>query len=188
MVTVLFSLYLNDKFVCGTIIDEGGEASRFVQGQMISDENGEDIIFLPGEMGAVEGKEMFIPGQRVEAGPFRPGQMVDGGVFIYGEIIFNNKSQPQFLPGIYNDDTDKFLPGLVCESGTQKETLFVEGKLFNNKDAETLFVPGTTVLIGELVLHISVSVITYYYNFRMINFIISEVFLFFFCKVYQNRK
>ena len=45
MVTVLFSLYLNDKFVCGTIIDEGGEASRFVQGQMISDENGEDIIF-----------------------------------------------------------------------------------------------------------------------------------------------
>ena len=155
---ISFSIYLNERFVCGSVIDEGGEASRFVQGQMISDENGEDIVFLPGEMGVVEGKEMFIPGQRVEAGPFRPGQMVDGGVFIYGEIIFNNKSQPQFLPGIYNDDNDKFLPGLVCESGLQKETLFVEGKLFNSKDVETLFVPGTTVLIGELKLFLSLLI------------------------------
>ena len=52
------------------MIDEGGEASRFVQGQMISDENGEDITFLPGEMGVVDSKEAFVPGQRVE-GCFR---------------------------------------------------------------------------------------------------------------------
>ena len=61
---------MNEKFVSGTVIDEGGEASRFVQGQMISDENGEDITFLPGEMGVIDSKEAFIPGQRVE-GCFR---------------------------------------------------------------------------------------------------------------------
>ena len=54
---------------------------------------------------------------------------------------------------------DKFLPGLVCESGLQKETLFVEGKLFNSKDAETLFVPGTTVLIGELTVSVTTNFI-----------------------------
>ena len=41
-----FRICLHEKFVSGAVIDEGGEASRFVQGQMISDENGEDIIFL----------------------------------------------------------------------------------------------------------------------------------------------
>ena len=142
----------------GAVIDEGGEASRFVQGQMISDENGEDIIFLPGEMGVVESKQVFIPGQRAE-GNFRPGQMVEGGVFIYGEIIFNARGQPQFLPGIYDETNGNFLPGLVCET-SKKESLFVEGKLFNNKDAETLFVPGNTIITGK-------------YNYMIINYLLN---------------
>ena len=142
-----FRICLHEKFVSGAVIDEGGEASRFVQGQMISDENGEDIIFLPGEMGVVESKQVFIPGQRAE-GNFRPGQMVEGGVFIYGEIIFNARGQPQFLPGIYDETNGNFLPGLVCET-SKKDSLFVEGKLFNSKDAETLFVPGNTITMGK---------------------------------------
>ena len=76
--------------------------------------------------------------------------MVDGGVFIYGEIIFNNKGQPQFLPGIYSEENQNFLPGLICET-FKKGSLFVEGKLFNNKDAETLFVPGETIVTGKKV-------------------------------------
>ena len=139
-------MYLKEKFISGAVIDEGGEASRFVQGQMISDENGENIVFIPGEMGTIDSREVFIPGQRND-GQFRPGQMVEGGQFIHGEIIFNNKGLPQFLPGIYNDAVD-FLPGLVCET-LQKESVFVQGKLFDNKDVETLFVPGNTTAIND---------------------------------------
>ena len=127
-------------------MDEGGETSRFVQGQMISDENGENVIFIPGEMGLADSREIFIPGQRVE-GNFRPGQMVEGGLFVHGEIIFNSKGQPQFLPGIYNDAVE-FLPGLICET-SQKDGVFVQGKLFNNKDAETIFVPGMTIVVND---------------------------------------
>lgn len=137
---------MNEKFIAGAVIDEGGEASRFVQGQMLSDENGEDVIFIPGEMGLVDSKEVFVPGQRVE-GLFRPGQMVDGGVFLHGELIVNPKGLPQFIPGIYNENNE-FLPGVVCETA-QKESMFVEGKLYNNKDSETLFVPGCTTIIND---------------------------------------
>lgn len=143
---IIFRVHLNEKFIAGAVIDEGGEASRFVQGQMLSDENGEDVFFIPGEMGIVDSKEVFVPGQRVE-GFFRPGQMVDGGLFLHGELIINPKGLPQFIPGIYNENNE-FLPGMVCDTA-QKESLFVEGKLFNNKDSETLFVPGCTTIIND---------------------------------------
>ena len=75
--------------------------------------------------------------------------MVDGGAFIYGEIIFNNKGQPQFLPGVYDEGNGNFSPGLICET-SKKESLFVEGKLFASKtDDETVFVPGSTIIMGK---------------------------------------
>lgn len=139
---------MDGRFTPGAVIDEGREDSRFMQGQMISDETGLDIIFLSGEMGQINSKEIFVPGQRIE-GLFRPGQMVEGGLFIYGEIIISPKGNPQFLPGIYNE-AEEFLPGLVCDTNSpQKETVFVQGKLYNSKDADTIFVPGGTTLIND---------------------------------------
>ena len=136
---------LNDKFVSGAIIDEGGDKSRFICGQMISETNGEDATFIPGEMGLVDSRETFVPGQRVENGVFRPGQMA-AGTFLHGEIIVTAKGQPQFLPGIYEEETEngQFCPGVVF-SGGKKEGLFIEGKLLNVKENNTLFVPGTTL-------------------------------------------
>ena len=149
-----FRVTLNEKFVGGAIIDEGGDKSRFVCGQMISELNGEDALFIPGEMGLVDSRETFVPGQRVENGIFRPGQMISG-IFCHGEIIFTSKGQPQFLPGIYKEEKeDKFYPGLVVSgSGNSKKegSLFIEGKLLMTKDKDTLFVPGTTHYNDEII-------------------------------------
>jgi hypothetical protein len=141
-------LTINGVFLSGTIIDEGGESSRFVTGQMISDVAGEEVLFIPGEMGTVEGREVFVPGQRVD-GTFRPGQMIERSVYVYGEIILNTKGQVQFLPGIYSSEEDEeFVPGIICETSGSKETVFVEGRLYNNKESETLLVPGQTTAIS----------------------------------------
>ena len=80
---------------------------------------------------------------------FRPGQMIDRNTFMYGEIIVTAKGQPQFLPGIYNNSTEDFTPGVVLDMGKNNPSVFVEGKLFNNKDTETLFVPGQTKIVNE---------------------------------------
>ena len=135
------------------MIDEGGDKSRFVCGQMISDLNGEEAIFVPGEMGYVgndSSRQTFVPGQRLENGIYCPGQMIGGGIFLCGEIIFTVKGQPQFLPGVYSQDTLEFCPGLIC-TNAKKESLFIEGKLLNVKDksTETLFVPGKTIHQGD---------------------------------------
>ena len=134
------------------MIDEGGDKSRFVSGQMISEPNGEEAIFVPGEMGYVDNdvtRQSFVPGQRLENGTYCPGQMIDGGIFLCGEIIFTVKGQPQFLPGVYKE-TLEFCPGLTCTNA--KESIFIEGKLLNVRDkssAETLFVPGNTIHKGD---------------------------------------
>ena len=39
--------------------------------------------------------------------------MIDRNTFMYGEIIVTAKGQPQFLPGIYNNSTEDFTPGVV---------------------------------------------------------------------------
>lgn len=160
----------DNEFVPGTIIDEGSTESKFVPGLMISE--GEDVVFIPGEMGKTpDDTEVFIPGLRVDDEfryilksfciflhfdfmeknlyIFRPGQMIDRNTFMYGEIIVTAKGQPQFLPGIYNNSTEDFTPGVVLDMGKNNPSVFVEGKLFNNKDTETLFVPGQTKIVNE---------------------------------------
>ena len=55
----------DNEFVPGAIIDEGSTESKFVPGLMISE--GEDVVFIPGEMGKTpDDTEVFIPGLRVD--------------------------------------------------------------------------------------------------------------------------
>ena len=155
-----------EKFVCGVMIDVGGDKSTFVPGQLIGkgattagvEEDGEDeetLQFIPGRMGNLasdEESKLFIPGQNViradDVSEFQAGQMVSGPkkqlVFLRGEIMINAKSQVQFVPGIQAEGN--FVPGLV--SDVKDGTGFVEGKLQKIKET-ALFIPGATSVFSE---------------------------------------
>ena len=149
-----------ERFVCGVIIDVGGDKSTFVPGQLLgrgpNEAASEDgMQFIPGRMGNLLGDEqgkVFIPGQSVTNSDdrieFQAGQMVLGSkkqlVFLRGEIMINAKSQVQFVPGMQAEGN--FVPGLVSEG--KDGTGFVEGKLHNIKNA-SIFIPGATSVFSE---------------------------------------
>ncbi|CAB4061505.1 unnamed protein product [Lepeophtheirus salmonis] len=132
---------VDDAFVCGTVIDSGDNAGKFMTGQMIK--SGDNPLeFISGVMGEINDKPAFIPGQNLGTG-FLPGQIVksDSLTFVPGEVVINSsKNVPQFIPGINNPENEDFLPGLVdCTS-----SIMMEGKLVEvNKESH--FIPGKTV-------------------------------------------
>ena len=152
-----------EKFVCGLMVDIGGDKSVFVPGQLIgkgaSVENGEDeedgLQFIPGRMATISNEDqgkVFVPGQIVdisdEKNEFQAGQMVMGPkkqlVFLRGEVMINSKSQVQFVPGMQAEGN--FVPGLLSEG--KDGVGFVEGKLHKIKST-AIFIPGTTNVFGE---------------------------------------
>ena len=146
---------IGPAFICGSLVDMG-EESKFVPGQMMGGTDKEPIMFIPGQMGEIMEKQVFVPGQTVttpdDKKVFLHGQMVDtadGPMYLYGDVMVNNKNQVQFMPGqlIYNEEREKeeFIPGLMGE--TEQGTEFIEGRIVK-KGEEAIFVPGkTTVFI-----------------------------------------
>ena len=134
---------VEDKFVCGTMIDAGGERAQFMQGQLIGF-SPENLYFIPGNLVLDgDGKPNFVPGQTIGK-KFVAGQTVPAGktgfTFVHGEVYVNGKSQIQFLPGM--DIEGVFLPGLQSDNG------FVEGKLISAK-SKPVFVPGKTSVFDQ---------------------------------------
>ena len=147
---------IGPQFICGALVDMG-EESKFVEGQMLGGTSKEPLTFIPGQMGEIMEKQVFVPGQ-VILNPdgemvFIHGQMVDAGegpIFLHGDIMINNKNQVQFLPGqlIYNEEREKmeFIPGVIGEADNSNE--FIEGR-FVKKGEEVLFVPGKTTVFVD---------------------------------------
>ena len=150
---------IGPRFVCGALVDMGEEA-RFVAGQMLGGTASQPLLFIPGQMGEILEKQVFVPGQTVttpETGEtvFLHGQMVEAGeagpMFLHGDIMVNNKNQVQFLPGqlVYNEERDKmeFVPGIIGEADTG-DAEFIEGR-FMKKGEEAMFVPGKTTVFVD---------------------------------------
>ena len=146
---------IGPSFVCGALIDKG-DTAWFVAGQMLSSySSAEDggLLFIPGQMGEIMEKQVFVPGHTVSLSDgqqiFLHGQMVataDGPLYLHGDVIVNSKNQVQFLPGqlVFNQEREKeeFIPGIVGEmldGGNE----FIEGK-FVRRGETALFVPGKT--------------------------------------------
>jgi len=146
---------IGPQFICGGLVDMG-EESKFVPGQMLGGTSKDPLVFIPGHMGEIMEKQVFVPGQTVttpdDKKVFIHGQMVntaDGPMYLYGDVMVNNKNQIQFLPGqlIFSEEREKdeFIPGIMGE--TPEGTEFIEGR-FLKKGDDALFVPGkTTVFI-----------------------------------------
>ena len=63
----------------------------------------------------------IVLGQTVRAAGGKP-------VFLQGEVVVNPKTGlPQFVPGTYDGETGKFVPGMVVD--TIDGPMFVEGML-----------------------------------------------------------
>ena len=151
-----FDTEIGPQFVCGGLVDMGEEA-RFVPGQMLGGTSKEPLVFIPGQMGEIMEKQVFVPGQTVKnpdgENIFLHGQMVDTGdgpVFLHGDIMVNNKNQVQFLPGqlVFNEEREKFefIPGTLGEANGVTE--FIEGR-FIKKGEDVLFVPGKTTVFVD---------------------------------------
>ena len=150
-----------DRLVPGTLVDVGGDQEPvFYPGQMFGggqvDEGEENdaanaLRFIAGQWGLdgddVDAATTFLLSQPAgEGGALLRGQTVraagDKAVFVQGEVVVNPKTgQPQFVPGKYDEESGKFVPGMVVD--TIDGPMFVEGVLHRvNGGCEAIFVPG----------------------------------------------
>ncbi|XP_066993450.2 obscurin isoform X6 [Anabrus simplex] len=144
------------RFVPGMFVEEEG---RFVPGQVVLTENGEQFVpgqvvetsdgpkFVPGQVVETSSGPKFVPGQTIETpeGPrFVPGQIVEtkaGPTFIPGQVISTVEEGSRFVPGQVVDTADgpRFVPGRVVETGDR--VTFIPGKVVETKEGLRFVAP-----------------------------------------------
>lgn len=94
------------KFVCGTLVDAGGERAQFMQGQLVGF-SPENLFFVPGQMAD---DQEFVPGQMADK-KFVPGQTVAAGKSLAdpGQVFLNSQLTQTLKVENKNQNLGKFL-------------------------------------------------------------------------------